>query len=148
MAENTNIVRLDIINKLSQSLAALEAGEELSYYITGHGFQSRFFSFSWEDEMLSLDIHLPYALLFSNNDIQTNGKLSLGVAIRMAILLLTAQNLGEGRLEVFCDDSGVRYSIYDGADNVVDSGDDWHPLVKRLEKACTENNETVTVIWP
>ncbi len=148
MNENTNIIRLDTIEKLSQALAALEAGEEISYYITGHGFQSRYFSFSWQDDMLSIDIHLPYGLLLSNNETQANSELSLGVALRMGILLLTAENLGEGRLEVFCDEYGVRYSIYDGAGNVVDSGNDWTPLAKRLEQACAENKETVTVVWP
>ena len=148
MNENTNIVRLDTINRLSQTLAALEAGEELSHYIAGHGFQSRYFSFSWQDAMLSIDIHLPYGLLLSNADTQTNSELSLGVALRMAILLLTAQNLGEGRLEVFCDDTGVRYSIYDGDGNVADSGNDWKPLVKRMEQACVEDNESIIVIWP
>jgi hypothetical protein len=148
MNENTNIVRLDTIQKLSQTLQALEAGEELSYYIAGHGFQSRYFSFSWQDAILSIDIQLPYGLLLSNTETQTNYELSLGVALRMAILLLTAENLGEARLEVFCDESGVSYSIYDGAGKVVDSGNDWTPIVKRLEQACAENNESITVVWP
>ena len=148
MNENTDQIRLETIKKLQQTLAELESGDELSHFVAGHGFQSRFFGFEWADDFLSITIHLPYGHLLDDAQTQQMSDLSLGIAIRMVILLLTAQSSGEGRLEVICNENETYYAIKDGAGNVVDSGNELNPLVKRLERFFAETDDKSVVIWP
>jgi len=148
MNENTDQIRLETIKKLQQTLAELESGDELSHFVAGHGFQSRFFGFEWADDFLSITIHLPYGHLLDDAQTQQMSDLSLGIAIRMVMLLLTAQSSGEGRLEVICNENETYYAIKDGEGNVVDSGNELNPLVKRLERVFSDTNEKSVVIWP
>ena len=148
MNEETDQIRSDTIEKLQQSLAELEAGDELSNFIAGHGFQSRYFCFDWQEANLSIHIRLPYGRLLDTADDQTQNDLNLGVALRMTILLMKVENAGEGTLEVSCDAEGVSYTTFDADGNEVDTGDDWLPLVKRLEHLSDEDQNAMAVFWP
>ena len=80
----------------------------------------------------------------------TIGQLFCGAAIRMAILLLTTADRTDGasRIEVTCTDRGTSYAVYAADETLEDSGDDWDPLVRRLETALGDAPDAVSVIWP
>lgn len=143
----------ETIEELRAALAELDSGEGLGRFVEGHGLQSRFFAFSWESERLEIAFRLPYARVLSDENDQGLDAARVGAAIRMAILLLTVAaegkllSEGETRISVEADEDGARYSIFGPDDGTVDGGDDWDPLVARLDAALPDAGD-VQVIWP
>ena len=141
------------IEELRAALAELESGEGLGRFVEGHGLQSRFFAFSWESEGLAIEFRLPYARVLAEEDDQNQDAARVGAAIRMAVLLLAVAaegkllSEGEARISVEADEDGARYSIAGPDDETIDSGDDWDPLVARLD-AALPGGDDVQVIWP
>lgn len=141
------------IEELRAALAELESGEGLGRFVEGHGLQSRFFAFSWESEGLSIEFRLPYARVLAEEDDRNQDAARVGAAIRMAILLLAVAAEGkllaegEARISVEADEDGARYSISGPDGETIDAGDDWDPLVARLD-AALPGGDDVQVIWP
>ena len=153
MDDNTAEKREETIAALNAALAELDGGEDLSRFVGGHGFMSRRFEFAWREPGLEIDFGLPYARVLSDEESQKDDDAEVGAAIRMAILLLTAEGRkadgGDGAaVSVWANDAGTGYSIRDGQGELVDSGDDWSGLVHRLESALPEGEEALAVIWP
>lgn len=149
--DDTNIsqMREEVVTRLRQVLAELDADEELTAFVEGTGFQSRVFAFQWNDETLSIDLRLPYARVLSSEESQRQDALELGVALRMAILLLSAPDSGEARISVNADEDGVDYAVFDASGAETDVGEGWETLVARLERACPAAGEDgITVFWP
>lgn len=144
----------ETIDDLTAALAELESNEGLGMFVYGHGLQSRFFAFSWESEGLAIEFHLPYARVLSDEDEQYRDSARIGAAIRMATLLLTVASRGklladgEATLSVKADEDGVRYSIVDQNGNTIDAGEDWDPLVARLDAALPDIDYDMQIIWP
>ncbi len=142
-------MREEAVADLKDAIAELEAGEELTRFIVGSGFQSRRFVFQWDDERLSIDLRLPYARVLSSEEAQRQDALELGVALRMAILLLSAPESGEARISVIADEDGVDYAVFDASGAEADVGEGWETLVARLERVCpAAEAENITVFWP
>ena len=153
MDDNAPEPREETIAALNAALAELEGGEGLSLFAGGHGFMSRRFEFSWSEPALEIDFRLPYARVLSDEESQKDDDAEIGAAIRMAILLLTIENRRNDAvdgmaLSVWVNENGAGYSIQDGQDELVDSGDDWSGLVHRLESVLPEGEEDLAVIWP
>lgn len=144
----------ETIEELSSALAELESAEGLGRFVEGHGLQSRFFAFSWESEQLAIEFRLPYARVLSDEAEQDLDAARVGAALRMAILLLTVAAGGElladgeARLVVEADENGARYYFADANGEAVDSGEDWDPLVARLDAALPDGGGDVQIIWP
>lgn len=152
MDDNLTKTRADAIGELRAALAELEGGGDLSRFVGGHGFMSRRFEFEWREPSLEIDFGLPYARVLADEESQKGDDAEIGAAIRMAILLMTAEGQKSGdeglRASVWAGDRGVGYLIYDGEGGIVDSGDDWSGLVHRLESALPGGEEGLSVIWP
>ena len=107
---------------------------------------------------LEIDFRLPYARVLADEESQKEDNAEVGAAIRMALLLLTveglkaedlkSEDLKEVRTSVWVGEDGVGYSMVDGEGNVVESGDDWSGLVRRLESVLPEGEESLSIIWP
>ena len=146
---NISQMRETAAAQLRNVLAELEADEELTAFVEGTGFQSRVFAFQWNDETLSIDLRLPYARVLSSEESQRQDALELGVALRMAILLLSAPDNGEARISVNADEDGVDYAVFDASGAETDVGEGWETLVARLERVCPAAGEDgITVFWP
>ena len=141
-------MREEAVADLKDAIAELEAGEELTRFIVGSGFQSRRFVFQWTDERLSIDLRLPYARVLADEEAQLLEVMELGVAMRMAILLLSVPDEGGGRIAVVGDEDGVNYAVFDASGVMTDAGEDWDALAARLETAFPAIGESFTVIWP
>ena len=143
----------ETIEELRAALAELDSGEGLGRFVEGHGLQSRFFAFTWESEGLAIEFRLPYARVLSDEDDQSLDAARVGAAIRMAILLLAVSAEGkllaegETRISVEADEDGARYSIFGPDGETIDAGDEWDPLVARLDAALPDA-DAVQVIWP
>ena len=144
----------EAINELKAALAELESDEGLEMFVEGHGLQSRYFAFSWQSEGLEIEYNLPYARVLSDEDAQKLDASRIGAAIRLAILLLATSSSGallhdgESSLSVTADDTGASYSIVGSDGEVVDSGDEWEPLIARLEADLPNVGDNVQIIWP
>ena len=144
----------EAINELKAALAELESDEGLEMFVEGHGLQSRYFAFSWQSEGLEIEYNLPYARVLSDEDAQKLDASRIGAAIRLAILLLATSSSGallhdgESSLSVTADDTGASYSIFGSDGEVVDSSDEWEPLIARLEADLPNVGDNVQIIWP
>ena len=144
----------ETINELKAALAELESDEGLEMFVEGHGLQSRYFAFSWQSEGLEIEYNLPYARVLSDEDAQMLDASRIGAAIRLAILLLATLSSGallhdgEASLSVTADDTGASYSIVGSDGEVVDSSDEWEPLIARLEADLPTAAADFQVIWP
>ena len=144
----------ETINELKAALAELESDEGLEMFVEGHGLQSRYFAFSWQSEGLEIEYNLPYARVLSDEDTQKLDASRIGAAIRLAILLLATSSSGallhdgEASLSVTADDTGASYSIVGSDGEVVDSSDEWEPLIARLEADLPNVGDNVQIIWP
>ena len=144
----------ETINELKAALAELESDEGLEMFVEGHGLQSRYFAFSWQSEGLEIEYNLPYARVLSDEDAQKLDASRIGAAIRLAILLLATSSSGallhdgESSLSVTADDTGASYSIFGSDGEVVDSSDEWEPLIARLEADLPNVGDNVQIIWP
>ena len=144
----------ETINELKAALAELESGEGLEMFVEGHGLQSRSFAFSWQSDELEIDYNLPYARVLSDEDAQKLDAARIGAAIRLAILLLAASSSGallhdgEATLSVTANEFGASYSIVGTDGEEVDSGEEWEPLIARLEADLPAAAGDIQVIWP
>ena len=144
----------ETINELKAALAELESDEGLEMFVEGHGLQSRYFAFSWQSERMEIEYNLPYARVLSDEDAQKLDASRIGAAIRLAILLLASSSSGallhdgEASLSVTADDTGASYSIVGSDGEVVDSSDEWEPLIARLEADLPNVGDNVQIIWP
>ena len=143
----------ETIEELRAALAELESGEGLLRFVEGHGLQSRVFAFSWESEELSIDFELPCERVLSDEEDQALDAARVGAALRMAILLLSVAAEGkllaegEARISVSADEDGARYAIVGPDGEEIDAGEDWDPLVARLDAALPDGDD-VQIIWP
>ena len=143
----------ETIEELRAALAELESGEGLSRFVEGHGLQSRVFAFSWESEGLSIDFELPCERVLSDEEDQALDAARIGAALRMAILLLSVAAEGkllaegEARISVAADEDGARYAVVGPDGEEIDAGEDWDPLVARLDAALPDGDD-VQIIWP
>ena len=143
----------ETINELKAALAELESDEGLEMFVEGHGLQSRYFAFSWQSDGLEIEYVLPYARVLSGEEEQKLDAARIGAAIRLAILLIASSSGallhdGEAALSVTADESGASYTIVDSDGEVVDSGEEWSPLISRLEADLPATAEDIQVIWP
>ncbi len=136
--------------ELRAAFAEIESGAGLTHLVGGHGIQSRVFEFEWSEPSLEIDFRLPCERVLSDEESQKADDEEIGAAIRMGILLLTTAGRadGESKIEVACSDRGASYAVYDADGTLEDSGDDWGPLVRRLEAALGDARDAVSVIWP
>ena len=143
----------ETIEELRAALAELDSGEGLSRFVEGHGLQSRVFAFSWESEGLSIDFELPCERVLSDEEDQALDAARVGAALRMAILLLLVAAEGkllaegEAGISVSADEDGARYAIVGPDGEEIDAGEDWDPLVARLDAALPDGDD-VQIIWP
>ena len=142
--------RAEAVEELRAAFAELESGEGLTRLVGGHGIQSRVFEFEWSEPALEISFRIPYARVLSDEASQKDDEEEISAAIRMAILLLSTVGRMESvsRLEVSCDDRGTSYAIYDAEGELEDSGEDWSPLLKRLESELGDSSESLSIIWP
>ena len=144
----------EAINELKAALAELESDEGLEMFVEGHGLQSRYFAFSWQSDELEINYNLPYARVLSDEAVQKLDAARIGAAIRLAILLLASSSSGallhdgEASLSVTADESGASYSFVDSDGEVSDSGEEWGPLIARLETDLPDADDDVQIIWP
>ena len=142
--------RADAIGELRAAFAEIESGAGLTRLVGGHGLQSRVFEFEWSEPTLDVRFRLPYGRVLSDEESQKEDDEEIGAAIRMAILLLTLAGRPDAasRIEASCSDRGTAYSVYAADGTLEDSGEDWGPLVRRLEAELGDVPEAVSVIWP
>ena len=144
----------ETINELKAALAELESDDGLEMFVEGHGLQSRYFAFSWQSDGLEIEYNLPYARVLSEEEEQKLDAARIGAAIRLAILLLATSSSGallhdgEVTLSVTADEAGASYSIVGTDDEVIDSGEDWEPLIARLETDLPAAGDDFQIIWP
>ena len=136
--------------ELRAAFAEIESGAGLTHLVGGHGVQSRVFEFEWSEPSLEIDFRLPCERVLSDEASQKADDEEIGAAIRMGILLLTTAGRADGasRIEVACPDRGTSYAVYAADGALEDSGEDWGPLVRRLEAALGDAQDAVSVIWP
>ncbi len=142
--------RAEAIGELRAAFSEIESGAGLTRLVGGHGVQSRVFEFEWSEPSLEIGFRLPYGRVLSDEESQKADDEEIGAAIRMGILLLTTAGRTDGasRIEVACTDRGTSYAVYAADGTLEDSGDDWGPLVHRLEAALGDSTDAVSVIWP
>lgn len=141
--------RIAAIAALNVALEELDTEEGLTSFVEGHGIQSLFFVWRWNDERRRIDFHLPYARVLETEEEQKEDSAEIAAAIKMALLLLSLGNTLEERIEVDCDEDGTRYSVRTTDGELVDSGDDWRTLLNRIETILPSDAETnITIIWP
>lgn len=142
------------IGELKTAIAELESADGLESFVEGHGLQSRYFAFHWDAGGLSIDFRLPYARVLSDEESQAEDVASVGGALRLAILLIAANDEGrllsdgEASLSVSADEFGRRYSIADADGETLDSADDWDSLIARLGAMFPDESEGLQIIWP
>ena len=138
------------VAELKAAFAEIESGAGLTSFVGGHGIQSRVFEFEWNEPSLRMYFRLPCWRVLSDEKTQEEDDAAVGAAIRMAILLLTLAGRpdAESRIDLSWDARGTSYAVYAADGTLEDSGDDWGPLVRRLETAFAGDAESVSVIWP
>lgn len=142
--------RAEALVELEDALGEIESGEGLSSFVEGHGIQSRVFRFEWSEPSLQISYELPTGRVLFGEEEQHRDDEEICAAIRMAILLLSTveRRGGSLRISVSCDERGTSYAIYDAEGELEDSGEDWSPLLKRLESELGDSSESLSIIWP
>jgi len=142
--------RAEAVEELRAAFAELESGEGLTRLVGGHGIQSRVFEFEWSEPALEISFRIPYARVLSDEASQKDDEEEIGAAIRMAILLLSTVGRLESvsQISVSCDDRGTTYAVFSADGEIEDSGEDWSPLLKRLESELGDSSESLSIIWP
>ena len=140
--------------ELSAALEELESEDGLVSLTAGHGLQSQFFEFRWSEPALAIELHLPFARVLTDDEAQASDNLEIGASIRLAILLLDAQERGEllqppeASLSASVTEGGLWYIFADAEGNDLDSGSDIEVLAERLELASPDGSEPLNIIWP
>lgn len=141
--------RKAVLAELTAALASLEGGGLPAPFLGGHGIQSRLFEFAWSDPALEIDFRLPWGLALDEEEPRRARDAEIGAAIRLAMLLLQAPAAGDGgRTAVAADSRGVSYAVFAPDGSLEDAGDDWKPLVRRLETDLAGVAPATTVFWP
>ena len=143
--------RAEAVEELRAAFAELESGEGLTRLVGGHGIQSRVFEFEWSEPALEISFRIPYARVLSDEASQKDDEEEISAAIRMAILLLSTVGRMESvsQISVSCDERGTAYAVYSADGELEDSGEDWSPLLKRLESELGDSStEPLAIIWP
>ena len=150
MADSLEEKRAEALVELEDALEEIGSGEGLSSFVEGHGIQSRVFRFEWSEPSLQISYELPTGRVLSDEEEQHRDDEEICAAIRMAILLLSTveRRGGSSRISVSCDDRGTSYAIHDAEGELEDSGEDWSPLLKRLESELGDSSDPLTIIWP
>lgn len=144
----------ETIEELKAAIAELESGEGLTRFVEGHGLQSRAFVFSWHAGHLAIDFRLPYARVLSRDETQAEDAARLGAALRLAILLISADgegkllSEGEDMLSVRADEGSLGYTVTDAQGETLDFGDSWDSLVARLDNLFANGPQGLQIIWP
>jgi hypothetical protein len=153
MDEELKKRREEAITQLQAALDELASGTELTRYVTGHGLQSRYFEFEWNDPALRIDFHLPHDCVLSDEETQRSDASEIEAALRLALLLLDAANRkalfqqGEEFLSISLDEFGTEYRIFGSSGNALDSGEDLEILVRRLELSLPVETDSQILIW-
>ncbi len=138
-----------VLAELAAALASLEGGGPPAPFLGGHGIQSRLFEFAWSDPALEIDFRLPWGLALDDEEPRRARDAEVGAAIRLAMLLLQAPAAEDGgRMAIAADSRGVSYSVFAQDGSLEDAGDDWEPLVRRLETNLADPASAATVFWP
>lgn len=141
--------RIAAIAALKVALEELDTDEGLTSFVEGHGIQSLFFVWRWDDGRRRMDFRLPYARVLETEEEQKDDNTEIAAAIKMAILLLSLGDAVEERIEVDCDEDGTRYSVWTTDGELADSGDDWRVLVNRIEATLPADvDSNIVIIWP
>ena len=136
------------VEELMAALAEIESGEGLLRLVEGHGIQSRFFRFAWDEPALKIDVRLPYARVLSSDEAQAEDNKRIGAAIRLAALLLQSKRADNG-FSVGCNEDAYWYAVFDAEGNEIGSGNDWMDLVKHFESENLDpSKDAITIIWP
>ena len=146
----------EAVNRLKTALRELDSGEGLSVLTGGHGLQSRTFEFSWSSPTLAISFSMPYSRVLDDDDVRQADDAAIGVACRLAILLIESDTAGllydEGETAIsvsFDRLTGAHYQILGADGEIIDSGSDWTGLIARLERVIQSNGcEAVSIIWP
>ena len=146
--------REEAIAELNSAIAELESENGLETFVEGHGLQSRYFRFSWDEPALEIDFRLPYARVLSDEDGQRTDEAWIGAACRLAVFLLTISGNkhllsdSEKRLSVTADEFGERYELYGPDGEILDSDNGWDTLLAKFKGLFPENEENLQIIWP
>lgn len=134
--------------ELAAALASLEGGGPPAPFLGGHGIQSRLIEFAWSDPALEIDFRLPWGLALDEEEPRRARDAEIGAAIRLALLLQAPAAGDGGRITVAADSRGVSYAVFAPDGSLEDAGDDWEPLVRRLETGLAGTASAATVFWP
>ena len=154
MDEELKKRREDAITELQSALDELSSGSEMTRFVNGHGLQSRYFEFEWNDPALAIDFRLPYDCVLSDDETQKADASEIGAALRIAVLLLDTANRGalfqqgEEFLSVSLDEGGAEYRFFSPAGSVVDSGENLAVLVSRIELSLPSEANSQVLLWP
>ena len=144
----------ETVEELRAAIAELESDGGLERFVEGHGLQSRYFRFKWDSAHLAIDFRLPYARVLSDEESQAEDSASVGGALRLAILLILADDdgqlllEGESAISVSADDLGRHYTVTGADGGTLDSGDDWDSIIARLDSVFMNEADAVQIIWP
>lgn len=134
--------------ELAAALASLEGGGPPAPFLGGHGIQSRLIEFAWSDPALEIDFRLPWGLALDEEEPRRARDAEIGAAIRLALLLQAPAAGDGGRITVAADSRDVSYAVFAPDGSLEDAGDDWEPLVRRLETGLAGTASAATVFWP
>jgi len=154
MDEDLKNRREAVTGELQAVLAELESGDELTHFTDGHGLQSRSFAFTWSEPTLEIDFRLPLARVLNDEAEQQSDSTEIGVALRLAILLLEAAGRGtllqqgESTLRVTLQEDFAGYQLLDAEGVQIDASEDLEVLIARLELASPRENNSMDIIWP
>jgi hypothetical protein len=146
--------REEAITDLLAALNEINSGTEMTHFVNGHGLQSRYFKFAWNDPALGIDFRLPYDCVLSDAETQKANTWEIGAALRLAVLLLDAANRGalfqkgEDFLNISLDEGGAQYRIFSSEGDQIESGEGLEALVRRLEMSLHGNPNPETQDLP
>ena len=146
--------RIEAVAGLENALEEIKSGEGLSTFVEGHGLQSRRFRFEWHEPSLDISFELPTGRVLSGYEDAKSDDAEADAAIRMALVLLSAvrggkiADAGWGRLDVSCDESGARYSLFAPDGSVIEEAEGWTGLISRLEGVFGDDVGELVIIWP
>ncbi len=141
--------RAAAIAELTETLEELRSDEGLTTFVEGHGVMSRRFVWRWNDDRRTVDIDLPYARALKSPEGQSADDDEIESAVKMAILILSLGDAIDGRISITCDEGGVEYGVWSADGTLEAEGDDFRPLVRRIEEMLPSDADSgLSVIWP
>ena len=154
--ETAATMKVEVVDQLKTAISELESGERLTALTGGHGLQSRTFEFTWMTPTLAISFTMPYGRVLDDDETQQEDDANIGVACRLAILLIEADAAGsllfkgEDSMSVSFDRfAGAHYHTTAADGKTIDSGSDWTGLIARFEHAFQSNGiDAMSIIWP